>query len=1691
MRLLRSETGGEFSLREYLGDVPQYAILSHTWGAEHDEVTFRDFAEGTAKNKRGYRKLTFCGQQAANDGLEFFWIDTCCIDKSSSAELSEAINSMFRWYRDAAICYAYLSDVSISGSAKIDQSFQKSRWFSRGWTLQELLAPRRVDFFSMEGERIGDKCSMVQTIHTITGIPIEALEGSPLSQFDVNERISWAKQRETTRPEDAAYCLLGIFDIYMPLLYGEGQKSAFYRLQKEIKESLESGMSVEIREGFGTAVPAFDVVKISDDKGKANDGLYVRSWDLDVVIRGILSNMHETANAEKPMGPRLDGDPEAHDGALASMLGSLEDNLKNKNKASFSALVGDDFNDISRHIRKVGEQVKIFQNASDTLLDPYSLTNPAPQLLQHLTELEAYTRDQRMQDPIRSTSIQLLLHLNRRVRLESQNIINDWLDVTKFSNQHDVTQYYDKQVSTRLEGTCDWFLSHLAYREWISEDHLEKAARILWVCAPAGHGKTVLCAKLIEHLKGMQSFPVAYFFASPHAQSGGEPTFILRSWIAQTAQLDSGVLRLLLRYSEAGKRASDSAVWSVFESIVSEKSNYVFILDGFDEYDRLEDARTEFLQKLKGATKRTGVRVLITSRDETDIKAELSPIVVQDGGHTMTQCRISDKDLQHDIARFSQSVVDKKLPNKDDRLRQDLAGQLAEKCEGMFLWIKMQQDQLRGGKNAKQLQKIVQNMPIGLDKTYERNWKIIQSHPLEEQNRALAILRWTTFALRPLTITEITEALIVEPNDSGTILQFDELPDSIDDEYINSEVIDICGALVEVRTKESGDGIGSKTVHLIHSSVREFLLTSLSHISANTFDHDLKYGHTRTHTEQHEHLATICLSYLNCDDVWQRRITHEMSGFRRSFTSYAARYWNSHMTAAGKNNVNLVSLAMNFFRSKNENFDHWRRYIESSDATADSRDTATPLYYAALLDLPAVMEHIWTEDPSQLNMLGGEYGTPLQATCFKGHETAFGLLINWGADVNVEGGKFGVAIIAAIAGRHKSIVKALVGMGINHTLRDSMGRTPLYTAAMEGDSEVVGWLLEANAEPSIPDQYGWTPLNIAAYKGYLEVAKLLLKNKNNADSAVPDKDGWTPLNTAAGEGHLEVVKLLLEKNADFTVPNNNGWTPLNIAAYHGYLEVVRLLLEKNADFTVPNNNGWTPLNTAASEGHLEVVNLLLEKNADFTVPNNNGWTPLNIAAYSGHLEVVRLLLEKNADFTVPSNDGWTPLNIAAYHGHLEIVRLLLRKNADFTVPNNGGGTALFQAAYSGHLEVVRLLLEKNADFTVLNNSGETPLFVAAYNGHLEVVKLLLEKNADFTVLNNNSETPLFAAAYSGHLNVVKLLLEENADFTIANNGGWTPLIVAASEGHLEVVKLLLAAGSDVDCRNHLYGSFLNLLAFKGYTDLLRLAYEQYNANLHVVDFHGRTLLQLAARGGHFDTFQYLISLDVDSITNDASGGGLLRYASSGGSIQILDAVLSIKSEPSSIRNHWSPLHWACRAGNCEVVERLIQEGVQGDCVPVLQPEGQWSPASIAIFHGNKEMLEKLSATCKSLLIDESDATKPHGERHGGAWCNGCLHSSRAFFSQLLDCNYEPVVAEEMFAEFKHATIFDASRVHVDECSKANEHDIYSSDDVCDAASIWPQELLRLIPSNRAAFEGTTDVGPDRSDWLEADSLPRP
>lgn len=235
MKLLNCTT---LRIEEFPGSstTQAYAILSHRW--EAGEVSYQEVVNPQGLDqKAGWAKIREACRVARSKGYDYAWVDTCCINKQDFTELTEAINSMFKWYANAAVCFAYLSDVAPGHS-----SIENSLWFTRGWTLQELIAPKIVEFYDGEWNPIGTRESLCDVIHRHTRIDKKILlhEASSnrnleglLAEVPVARRMSWASRRTTTREEDVAYSLLGIFGINMPLLYGEGE-NAFLRLQTEI-----------------------------------------------------------------------------------------------------------------------------------------------------------------------------------------------------------------------------------------------------------------------------------------------------------------------------------------------------------------------------------------------------------------------------------------------------------------------------------------------------------------------------------------------------------------------------------------------------------------------------------------------------------------------------------------------------------------------------------------------------------------------------------------------------------------------------------------------------------------------------------------------------------------------------------------------------------------------------------------------------------------------------------------------------------------------------------------------------------------------------------------------------------------------------------------------------------------------------------------------------------------------------------------------------------------------------------------------------------------------------------------------------------------------------------------------------------------------------------------------------------------
>lgn len=256
-------------------------------------------------------KIRHCCDYARARGCAYLWIDTCCIDKTSSAELSEAINSMFTWYLQADVCYVFLYDVSASDDpSDPDSSFRRSMWFKRGWTLQELIVPSRNVFLSKDWRMIGTKTSLASVIAGVTGIDTSILlHTRQLHTVSVADRMAWAAGRETTRIEDEAYCLMGIFGVRLSVIYGEGSQ-AFVRLQEEIMRRIPDqslflwGMEPQIYSCLWSSVESVPLNKLRGSKSAYLFGSspmdFSRSKGFSLIPLGTFSSMLGLPEASRP-----------------------------------------------------------------------------------------------------------------------------------------------------------------------------------------------------------------------------------------------------------------------------------------------------------------------------------------------------------------------------------------------------------------------------------------------------------------------------------------------------------------------------------------------------------------------------------------------------------------------------------------------------------------------------------------------------------------------------------------------------------------------------------------------------------------------------------------------------------------------------------------------------------------------------------------------------------------------------------------------------------------------------------------------------------------------------------------------------------------------------------------------------------------------------------------------------------------------------------------------------------------------------------------------------------------------------------------------------------------------------------------------------------------------------------------------
>lgn len=1112
------------------------------------------------------------------------------------------------------------------------------------------------------------------------------------------------------------------------------------------------------------------------------------------------------------------------------------------------------------------------------------------------------------------------------IAVQTRKDVQSWL-IGRFLS----SDIFEDAQQKRTDSTCDWMLTRPEYVSWLSSD-FEKS-KTLWIHGPAGFGKTVLCSRLVQHVQDSIATPTAYFFFSANLESRNDPFVALRFWLSQIVssndsafRLASGRLGKVISQGDQSQLASHSTLKGLISDITRAIPGCTLIIDGLDE---CTDSIHDFLMTVINALAQSQARLLIVSRDNIEIREALGDSHLQ---ILYTEYKVSQEDTQEDVEAYSRAIVDYRLPNKTQDLRHDISQAMAEKCKGQFLWLKLQADHLRRGMNKRQLENVVNDTPAGVDRIYQRNWDKIMEFPDREKQRTVSLLRWAVFAFRPLTVGEITEAVLIDLKRDEVPIDLNELPDSIDQDFVDSEIVGLCGSLLEVRTDMVGQDltVSSKTVHLTHFTVKQFLLINITtHIPKGLKE-----------VSEHALLTKLCLHFINYTLALPKddsTIASPGTATSLQFSEYATKFSHCHYLQTTGLDAETDALFESFFDQSNPVWDAWTQYMSLSTGVPlealqeeRARGPAGPLFYASGFGLINIVKTLIRKghDVNEATCLNR---TPLGNACYMGSHSTIKALLSAGADPNRVHYQDMSPIMTATHKGHLDNVKVLLEYGADITYTDPNGRSPLIIACINGREEIALLLMDKGADIASADANGWTVLHRAVRSSSERLVQQLVDR--GADVTLAGKGQIYPIHLACDREDDSVVKLLIDKGVDVNVVNSMGKYPIHMAVGWGLEGMVRLLLDAGVDTSKVDFNGWEPIHYSCVSGQENIARLLIEKGVNINVADTNGF--LHIACQFGFESIVQMLVASGADTNKADKEGNFPIHYASFKGYSTSIQLLIDGGGrGLDLPesrNRAGATALHFAAAFCQLETAKLLLSLGANSSSVDDEKCTALHYAAIGGDMDVVTLLLAENT--ALLSNRDSggfTCLHNAISKGNLELTKFFLARGADILTTSYYGTTALHMAANNGHGEIVKLLLSEGIDVSAVDEQGRSALHTTAYFGHEETTRLLMSA-GADISNIDHQGWTILHRTVKANRIEVAKLLLNAgaDVSAITH--GGWTVLSLGSQKGSADMVELLLDHGADiyaVSSIEGcqQSTALHVASRGENFGVIKALVAKG---------------------------------------------------------------------------------------------------------------------------------------------------------------------
>ncbi|KAF5874813.1 putative nb-arc and ankyrin domain protein [Botrytis fragariae] len=1370
MHLLEYNSEGQFGLAQIFAgsDIPKYAILSHTWGADTDELTFQDLLNDTGQDKSGYQKLQFCGEQAKRDGLQYFWVDTCCIDKSSSAELQEAINSMFRWYQNATKCYVYLSDVSTNGHNQASSSWQSifkaSRWFTRGWTLQELIAPRSVEFFCSSRMLLGDKRSLQHLIHEITGIEISALHGQNLSDFTIDERMSWAKNRQTKREEDMAYCLLGIFDVHMPLIYGERSESAFRRLTEEIgkrpkKHTLDDSpvfSAADSRSGKRSKTSQYESsnhLSRLQTVGGSETLCQYPTHDIDATTRqSIVEQLYFPKIDERLTSLTAAQGKTCRWFLTKSEYLSWNDVSKRQDHEGFLWIKGNPGTGKSTLMKLLFEEAKL-KTKGDSSKITLSFFFLARGTIEERTTTGLYRS---------------LLHQLFEKMIELRDSL-EWMTA-------------DGARGIERNG---W--SEAALKQTLKHAVAKLGSRPLMIFVDAldecdqkqASGMVSFFEELCE-LAEVSQVSLQICFSSRHY-----PTIVIQKGMELTLEDELGHMEDIQHYIKSKLRLGKSKQAKALRSEILQKSSSIFLWVVL-VLDILNSEYTAGSISIKKISKRLN--------EIPPGLNDLFEMILKRDGENLEELQLCLK-----------LILFATRPLKPQELYFATQIGLDEDCMGSWDQEDVNVDQMRlfvrssskglaevTKNKASDVQFIHESVRDFLLGRYETQLSGVSGNFVGHGHDTLkncclaqlnAVINQKIMIHFNFSRSNFWECRNMKYPFSNTLKPDEPVPHDQRSKETQSKLQE------EIRLKFPFLDYSVSNI-LYHANLAQqnyieqvdFLAKFPTHL----------WVFVNNYLENHEirrYTDSVTILYLlaerNLANLIRKRPRKE-SCFDVTEQRYGPSILAALATGSDEAAQTLLKIEAETFPSNSLQHDLCKTYHPKNLKNFKLGRSFT---YTQKSDLIFQLSRCNQEIPLVFKLSSDE---------------------SWfGPNLNDRGKTL---LIEAVERDQCIVATYLLEKGIDANCIKEVGEVSLLgKAVISGHANMVKVLLEKGAEVNYRGFDNNTPLTFAVHRKHGEIAKLLLEE--GAEVNIKTGSDNTPLMEASLAGSLDIVKLLLKKGAKTDYRGYNNRTPLMNAAFYGRKNVVDLLLENDAEVNCVDFGNESPLMKAAATGHVNIMSLLLEKGAKFDCKEEGFALALLSNSRYGRKEMVEFLLQSGVDASprdmMPGYQGWTPLIHAASNGNENIVKLLLENGAEINAKSESGCTPLYEAASwgHGHEAVVAILLKQSASTEVENKDNNGLLLkavkIAISEGKLSILKLLLEKTPNINQKGAMGQTPLFWAISSLNEDMVKLLLDKGASIESRSDGGLSPLMHAILiGGHLRIVKTLLDRGADINAEDY-------------------------------------------------------------------------------------------------------------------------------------------------------------------------------------------------------------------------------------------------------------------------------------------------